>query len=253
MPNNNPLISVITASYNSEAYIYQTYHSLKNQTYTNWEWNITDDGSLDSTPELLTELNSIDPRIKLDLRKVNEGPAKARNLSIARANGHFLAFLDADDLWEYTKLEAQLKFMEQIKCNISFTSYQIITADGRLLKKVDMNVPNNVRYEDLLAKKVTFGCSTVMINAAKLPNLSMPLIRSGQDYATWLSILRAGETAYLLKEVLTYYRITPNSVSRNKVKKALRQWQIYRKYEELSFFKSSYFFASYVYRAFFRK
>jgi teichuronic acid biosynthesis glycosyltransferase TuaG len=57
----------------------------------------------------------------------------------------------------------------------------------------------------------------------------------------------------LLPEVLTHYRITPNSISRNKVKKALRQWEIYRKFEGLSVFKSLYYFVHYAYHAVFRR
>ena len=105
----------------------------------------------------------------------------------------------------------------------------------------------------MLRKKATLGCSTVMIRRAGFNDLLMPLLRTGQDYATWLKLLRTGEKAYILNEVLTSYRILPNSISRNKFKKAIRQWQIYRDVENLSFSMSFVCFFFYAYRAVFRK
>ncbi|MGY0650206.1 MAG: glycosyltransferase family 2 protein, partial [Paraglaciecola chathamensis] len=85
------------------------------------------------------------------------------------------------------------------------------------------------------------------------PDIQMPLLRTGQDYATWLKLLRAGAKAFVIPEPLTGYRILPNSISRNKVKKAKRQWQIYREVEGLRFFKSLECFLFYAWRAVFRK
>jgi teichuronic acid biosynthesis glycosyltransferase TuaG len=81
----------------------------------------------------------------------------------------------------------------------------------------------------------------------------MPLLRTGQDYATWLSILKRGNVALKFQETLTSYRIVANSISRNKFKKAIRQWQIYRSIEKLNFFRSVYYFIHYGFRAIFRK
>ncbi|EKO3471167.1 hypothetical protein NTE06_004272 [Vibrio fluvialis] len=81
----------------------------------------------------------------------------------------------------------------------------------------------------------------------------MPLIRTGQDYALWLKLLKEDSFAYPLSKVLTRYRIMPNSISRNKIKKARRQWQIYREIEKLSLFISIECFIYYAYRAVFRK
>ncbi|MEG2309894.1 MAG: hypothetical protein RSB92_12780, partial [Chryseobacterium sp.] len=63
----------------------------------------------------------------------------------------------------------------------------------------------------------------------------MPLIRTRQDNATWLSILKKGNYAFGIDEVLTRYRIVSNSISRNKFKASKRQWEVYREIEKLSF------------------
>ena len=67
-----------------------------------------------------------------------------------------------------------------------------------------------------------------MLRRSAFADISMPLLRTGQDYATWLKLLKT-KNAYPLLDVLTQYRILPNSISRNKFKKSKRQWQIYRK------------------------
>ena len=110
-----------------------------------------------------------------------------------------------------------------------------------------------ITYENMLRKKATLGCSTVMLRRASFRGLSMPSLRTGQDYATWLKLLRTATNAFPLTDVLTQYRILPNSISRNKIKKAKRQWQIYRQIEELSLIKSTECFIFYAWRAVFRK
>ena len=105
----------------------------------------------------------------------------------------------------------------------------------------------------MLKKKATLGCSTVMLRRNAFDDITMPLLRTGQDYATWLKLLKTGQNAYPLIDVLTQYRILPNSISRNKVKKAKRQWQIYREVEKLSLYKSAVSFCFYAWRAVFRK
>ncbi|MCV5225296.1 glycosyltransferase family 2 protein, partial [Escherichia coli] len=79
-----------------------------------------------------------------------------------------------------------------------------------------------------LKKKATLGCSTVILRNNVFKDISMPLLRTGQDYALWLKLLKQNQRAYLLNEVLSQYRILPNSISRNKIKKSKRQWEIYR-------------------------
>ena len=118
---------------------------------------------------------------------------------------------------------------------------------------VDKEPLGTINYEDLLCKKATFGCSTVIVNKVKLGDFRMPLLRTGQDYATWLQLLKVAGKAHHCAKMLTYYRISPGSISRNKFKKAKRQWQIYRQFEHLSLIKAAYCFVFYAFRAVFRK
>lgn len=249
----NLKVSIITPTFNSMKFLGVTYRSLLAQTWQDWEWLVTDDCSEDESYEYLTAIAREDDRVKPYRNSVNSGAAVTRNNSIARASGEFLVFIDSDDYWEPNKLERQLRFMGE-DIDFSFTGYAVMDERGVLTGKlVDVNRMGSFGYEDMLCKAATLGCSTVMLRRSAFADLSMPLIRTGQDYALWLKLLKTGKRAHLIGEPLTRYRITPNSISRNKVKKAKRQWQIYREIEGLALPKAAYCFAFYAWRAVFRR
>ncbi|WP_299661695.1 glycosyltransferase family 2 protein [uncultured Psychromonas sp.] len=246
-------VSIITPAYNAEKWIYKTYNSINNQTYSNWEWLVTDDLSSDKTLDILNELANQDCRVKVFINRENSGAAVSRNNSISNATGDFLSFIDSDDLWLPNKLENQLEFMGE-NISFSFTAYELIDSnDLRLNQTVDSSQSGSFSYQDMLRKKATLGCSTVMLRVSSFKDIRMPLIRTGQDYALWLKLLKTGHKAYILNDILTQYRILPNSISRNKIKKAKRQWSIYREIELLGFVDSTINFSYYAWRAVFRK
>lgn len=248
------MVSIITATFNSSNEIELTYNSILNQTHTNWEWIVTDDCSTDDTYNILQNIQRNDERVKIFKNLVNLGAAVSRNNSLSYVQGDYISFIDSDDLWYEDKLKLQINFMLTNKVDFSFTAYELIDQNGsKLFKEVDRNIDRPVNYNDMLKKYATIGCSTVMLRRLAFDDLSMPLLRTGQDYATWLKLLKTGINAYPICYVLTQYRILPNSISRNKFKKALRQWQIYRVLEKLSLFKSLYCFFCYGFRALFRK
>lgn len=247
-------ISIITASYNDELLISETYRSILSQTHTNWEWLITDDCSSDGTQDILYEIQNKDNRVKVFKNSVNSGAAISRNNSIKNATGAYIAFLDSDDLWECNKLEVQLHYMKNNNVDFSFTSYQLISEKGDTLGiHVDRFKSLSVRYEDMLRKKATLGCSTVMLKKEAFSDIAMPEIRTGQDYALWLKLLKSIDRAVLIPVCLSRYRIVKGSISRNKFKKAMRQWHIYREIEKLPLLKSCEYFLFYAFRALFRR
>ena len=246
-------VSIITPAYNSERWIKNTYRAIRDQSHINWEWLVTDDCSSDKTLEILQKLSQEDHRVRYFSNTENSGAAVSRNNSIQNATGDFLAFIDSDDLWQVNKLEQQLDFMGS-KIDFSFTAYELIDgSESKLNITVDSSQQGAFTYRDMLRKKATLGCSTVMLRRASFDDISMPLIRTGQDYALWLKLLKTGKKAYILPVVLTQYRILPDSISRNKIKKAKRQWQIYRDIEQLNIIDSSINFCFYAFRAVFRK
>lgn len=240
----NGLLSIITPSYKSERFISQTIESVLAQTYKNWEMIIVDDVSPDNSNEIIEEYIKKDSRIKLIKLEKNSGPAVARNRAIEEAQGRYIAFLDADDLWHPEKLEKQLAFMNDNDLAFTYSSYDLMDEDGNDLGS--FMTKEKIIYSEML-KTCSVGCLTAIYDTKKLGKVYMPNILKRQDYGLWLKILREIDTTKGILEPLGTYRILKNSVSSNKKNAAKYQWKIYREVEKLSFVKSIYYFVQYAY------
>lgn len=245
---NNPIVSVITPVYNSEKYIEKTINSVRNQTYTNFELILVDDCSSDNSQEIIKKITKIDHRVRYILLENNSGAAVARNTGIEAANGRYIAFLDSDDVWEEKKIETQLKFMEINKHPFTYTAFKTITEDNKVIQDV-ISVPEKLNYDQLL-KNTAIACSTVIIDREVVGYFKMPLVRKGQDTATWLKLLREKiPYAYGINEVLSSYRKVTGSISDDKLSALKRTWNTYRNIEKLPLIKAVYYFLWYVFNA----
>jgi teichuronic acid biosynthesis glycosyltransferase TuaG len=242
-----PLVSIITPSYNSLAFIRETIESVQAQSYPHWEMIIVDDKSKDESVQLIKQYVKDDQRIKLISLTQNIGAARARNVAIKSAKGNYIAFLDSDDLWLPTKLEEQVTFMQKGNISFSFTSYSLINEDGNHLD-IEVKAPKVVDYKYLIGNTI-IGCLTVMLDRRQIKQIEMPVIQP-EDTALWLLLLRQGHQAYGLQKVLSRYRIVSNSVSRNKVKAAYRYWKLLRSQEKLNLVKANFYFGKYAYHAY---
>jgi len=145
--NQPPFVSVIIPVFNGEQFIAQAIQSVLDQTYRSYEIIVVDDGSTDKTKGILREFKE---EIRY-LYQENRGPSAARNVGIHIAQGEYICFLDADDLWTPDKLEAQFDFLER-HSDIAF-----VFSDHQDIKGGDV-VPHSFLDE----KKETFGESLVM-------------------------------------------------------------------------------------------
>lgn len=247
-----PLISVITPVYNAQDFIQETVESVQNQTFQQWEMILVNDQTPDNSVELIEELIKNDSRLKLIHLPENGGAAVARNAGLDEARGRYVAFVDSDDVWHPQKLEKQLQFMQETKYNFTYTNFALMTEEGQI-RKDQVNLPSELGYYDLL-KNTSIACSTVMIDREEVGSFHMPLVRKGQDTATWLMLMRErGVKAYGLDEVLNYYRQVEGSISSNKFGALKRTWHSYRHLEGLPFLKASYYFVHYVVNAILRR
>jgi glycosyltransferase involved in cell wall biosynthesis len=107
-----PVVSIITPLFNAESYIGEAIASARGQTLRDWELLLVDDGSTDGGPAIARAAAAIDSRIRLiESSEFNRGAAVARNAGIAAAAGEFIAFLDADDLFDADKLAEEVSLM----------------------------------------------------------------------------------------------------------------------------------------------
>lgn len=106
----NPLISVILPVYNTEKYLSESIESILRQTYANKEIICVDDGSTDASRDILL---SYADQLTILQNEQNRGIAHSRNKGISVAQGEYLAFMDADDIWDPEKLKAQLDYLQK--------------------------------------------------------------------------------------------------------------------------------------------
>ena len=241
------LVSIITPSYNSSKFIDDCVKSIFSQTYSNWELLIVDDCSLDNSKDIISGFSNIDERIKPIFLESNVGAAEARNIAIRKAKGRYIAFLDSDDLWDSHKLEKQLSFMKKKDIAFSYSNYQFISEDGKVLSNVIL-APKMMTYHSYL-KNTIIGCLTVIIDREKTGSFEMPNIRSSHDMALWLLIMKRGFSAYGLNENLARYRVVSSSNTSNKINAAKDVWDVYRKVEKLNILYSVFCFIGYIFNA----
>ena len=212
--------------------IEQTILSVLGQSYKNWELLLIDDCSIDHSADIIKNYVGRDSRIKYHRHKKNSGAAVARNTAIILAQGEYLAFLDSDDLWMPNKLESQLAYMKEKNCSFSFTRINIIDSDNNVVKAI-VPIPHRADYNYLL-KHTVIATSTVLLDRSDLPPFKMPLRRGGQDYATWLQLLRNVDYAYGLDSCLASYRISSNSLSSNKFSSIRQVYEIQTQDEHIN-------------------
>lgn len=228
-------------SYNVEKFIEESINSVLAQTYQNWELLITDDVSKDNTVSIVKKYAKNEPRIHLVEKTNNGGAGQARNDSILRAKGRYIAFLDSDDLWMPEKLSKQISFMQHKKLAFSYTGYQKFTGDKKLLGEIIP--PAETTYNELLNSNV-IGCLTAIYDCQEIGKQYMPTIRKRQDMALWLDILKLTPKAVGIQESLAYYRVDVG-MSSNKIEMLKWQWRLYREVEQLSIIKSLKYFLNY--------
>lgn len=238
----NPKLTVITPVYNAEEFLGETIESVLNQTYENFEYLLIDDCSTDSSAAIIKKYEEKDARIKYIKLNENSGAAVARNKGLEKARGRYIAFVDSDDIWYPEKLEKQLAFMQENNRAFTYTKYERISEKGEVLGTP--NFPKRLNYTGLL-KNTAIACSTVVIDKKIIGDFRMPLVRKGQDTATWLQILKEHDYAYLLDEVLNQYRAREGSLSSDKFGALKRTWNTYRNLEELPLYKAIYYFVFY--------
>lgn len=240
---NNDLVTVVMPLYNCERFVSDAIESVQAQTYENWQLIIVDDCSLDHSKSVVeTYLN--DPRIEFIRQEKNSGAAKSRNRAIQMAQGRWIAFLDADDVWYPEKLERQLAFMEENGIGICFTGYETIEESGAVRNIV--HVPSTVTYKMFLKNTITC-CHTMVVDTQIVDKelILAPIVETGFDYpedlATWLRMLKTtGQCAHGLDDALAKYRKHENSRSSNKLNAVRRTWNQYRRIEQLNPFYASY-------------
>lgn len=204
-------ISVLLPVYNAEKYIDQSIQSILNQTYTNFELLIIDDGSTDNSLSVIQCFD--DTRIKIIQNKKNLGLIKTLNKGIDLAQGKYIARMDADDIAMPNRLEKQIAFLEN-KPQYALVGTQANFIFGDKLSKALFNMETKSEVLPVLS---LFTCPfihpSVMIRTDVLKAFRYDEnFRTAEDFELWTRILKKYPCANL-PESLLQYRIHDNNIS----------------------------------------
>lgn len=241
-----PEVSIITPVFNSSKFLEETIASVLNQTFTDWEWMITDDKSTDNSVEIIQKIN--DSRIQLILSDKNGGAGHARNLSLKQASGRFITFLDADDFWEPNFLEEMISFMKKENTELAYSNYA--RCDENLNPVIDdFKADKPVTFDNLL-KTCRLSLLSSMYDSQKIGKEYFPEGSKREDHVMWLNLLKKIPVGKPLPKTMAKYRMHQSSISRKKSNIVKDQYLVYKDYMNFSTVKSLYYTANWALNGF---
>lgn len=211
----NPLISVIMPVYNGERFIRETIDSVLTQTYRDFEFIIVNDGSIDSTRQIVENYN--DKRIVLLNLDRNQGVSNARNMGTDLSHGELIAFCDADDLYDPNRLRIQLDFLTGNPRVDICGSYFIVFENGqdKLIQHplTDLEIKKHFFTNNCIGQPSVMGKSNIFQQYKYDPEL-----QASEDYDLWARMATGGVVFANVPYPLVKYRLHPGQASKNKAR-----------------------------------
>lgn len=206
--DQNPKISVVVTCYNYGHYLSGCVDSILGQTFESFEVIVVDDGSTDDTPERIKPFLERDGRIRY-IRKSNGGQASAKNTGVWHSRGEFLAFLDADDLWQPEKLQKQIELFKDKSIGVVFSRMEFIDEQGRELissPPAGYLTPRAGKVTDYLLfdNFVPFSSSIVRRECLENHGVFDEALAMGIDWDLWLRLSVHYQFAYVDEPLLRY-------------------------------------------------
>jgi glycosyltransferase involved in cell wall biosynthesis len=232
----NPKVSVIIPYYNDYKYIEETLESVKQQTYSNIEVILIDDGSTD--PKSINIFNSVEFKDCIKIHKKNGGPSSARNLGITKAKGKYILPLDSDDKIAPSYIDKAVRILESDpKCGIVYCKSRFFGQDSG-----QWNLPR-FTVGKMLISNIIFNAGLFRKEDWDYCHGYDEELKVGiEDWDFWLSILELNRSVYQIPEVLFYYRIKPISRNKNfaKEKEVLKETFLYIQNKHKEFYKEHF-------------
>lgn len=246
-----PKASIIVPAYNAVQTLPETLTSLLQQSYTDFEIVIVNDGSHDTTPEIAASFQ-FDPRVKI-AHQANRGLAGARNTGIAAAKGEYVGFCDADDLWEPEKLAAHVAHLDTNPAiGLSYTGSALIDDESELVGVNQRPRLRNVTAAHVLKRNPIGNGSSLVMRRAALKDLAYrpdfeterdwvfdETFRQSEDIECWVRLMLTTDWQIEgIPGLLTCYRVNASGLSAA-LDRQLESWE--RMIQKLRPFNEAFF------------
>lgn len=231
-------VSIIIPYHKKKSFFKETLQSINKQSYKNFEviiiYDDIDKSELIYVKKILKDYNF---KKKLLINNKIIGAGLSRNKGIKNSKGDFIAFCDADDLWNKNKLKVQIEYMKKEKLFFLHSNYFVIDSNSKKIGK--LKVPKNINYDQLL-KSCDIGLSTVMVTRSFLKNNLFSSLKTKEDYLLWLKSIKYLNSLKSINKELVYWRYLKNSLSSSNIQKLSDAFKVYRNHLNFSFLFSIY-------------
>lgn len=240
-----PTVTIVTPSYNAENLIGRTIESVLDQSFQDWELLVIDDCSKDGTRDVVAAYAGRDSRIRLiALAKNNGAPAAPRNIGVREARGHWIAFLDADDIWHPQKLALQLEAAIANSGDFICSQMKDFSDDETLSFTPVVNAP--VEAISFARQRIKGRIPTSSVLVARELMLTFPFnedirYKAVEDYHCWLRILESGTLSWKVQYPLLSYRRIVGQISGSKRYMLERMHMLHREFPNTSALQAALF------------
>lgn len=217
-----PLVTVFMPVYNSEQYLKEAIESIINQTYKNLELLLVDDGSTDSSVDIINSFS--DERIRLIKNKQNMGIPFTRNVGLKEANGKYIAIMDSDDIALPTRIEKQVEFMEKNK-HIDAAGSYYYQFGGKFMKKVKSPFIRSDELKIMLLFYNPIANPSVILRKETFEKYKLRYNLDffvAQDYEMWSQIIKVGNLC-IIPEYLLKYRFGHDNITKKSFQEKLNK------------------------------
>ena len=210
-----PQVSIVITAYNLMAYLPETIANVLQQTFTDFEVIVVNDGSTDNTAQWVSQIE--DSRMRL-ISQSNMGLSGACNTGVKNATGEYITFLDADDLWEPTKLAQQVEILDNYpEVSIVSTWVTYINETGESTGRIVKPTAEGYIWQQMIEVNQIECGSVIMLRRSCFDRVGLfdtNLKSYVQDWDMWLRLALHYQFK-LIPQPLVYYRQRPSSSSRN--------------------------------------
>ncbi len=211
------LVTIVLPVYNREKYVSRAIESVLRQTYKKYELIVVDDGSTDSSLQIVQGFqNSFADGQLVIISQKNMGPSYAKNAAIQASQGQYIAFLDSDDFWHEEKLSKQLPLFDTEKeVAFTYTGYCLIDENDTIF---EVCLPDPIFYGDIYEKLWKYpnniSGGTIIVEKNKLLSAGLfdPLLKGSENLDLRLRLSQLGHV-FFLSDVLYFYRKHSDSLT----------------------------------------